>query len=217
MSKERTPARRNTFTLSLILGLLLIPVSAVAALALVDRTVTDDDALAAASAEPLSAVTTVVAANAAAEPTTEADLAIACGDEGWALVEKEIDGSINGLEQAALDALRGICESAGMPLAGPPAPAPIVRTVRITTPAPTAPPVEPAPVDASDSVEPILPADTAADFDEFKDDGADNEDDAVVPDDDHDDDHDEDDEDDEDEDDEEDEDHHEDDDEDEER
>lgn len=194
MSKERTPARRNTFTLSLILGLLLIPVSAVAALALVDRTVTDDEAMAAASAEPLSAVTTVVAADAAAEPTTEADLAVACGDEGWALVQKEIDGSINGLEQAALDALRGICENAGMPLAGPPAPAPIVRTVRVTTPAPTAPPVEPAQADASGSVEPILPADTAADLDDFTDDGADDKGDAVVPDDDQDDDHDEDDE-----------------------
>ena len=193
MSKERIPARRNTFTLSLILGLLLIPVSAVAALALVDRTVTDDDALAAASAEPLSAVTTVVAANAAAEPTTEADLAMACGDEGWALVEKEIDGTINGLEQAALDALRGICESAGMPLAGPPAPAPIVRTVQVTTPAPAAPPAESVPVDASDPLEPIFPADPAIDLDDFTDDATDHQSDAVVPDDDRADDHDEDD------------------------
>lgn len=193
MSKERTPARGNTFTLSLILGLLLIPASAVAALALVDRTETDDDALPEASAEPLSTVTTVVAANAAAEPDAEADLALACGDEGWALVEREVDGSINGLEQAALDALRGICESAGLPLAGPPAPAPVVQTVRVTTPAPSASPAEPAPVDASGSVEPTLSADTAADLDDFTENGADDEDDAAVPDEDQADDHDEDD------------------------
>lgn len=171
MSKDRTPARRNTFTVSLILGLLLIPLSAVAAMALVDRGTPEVDESAPASADQVSAATTPVAATTGAESYTDADLAAACGADGWALVEKESGGMITGLEQAALDALRAICENAGMPLAGPPAPAPIVRTVRVTTPAPAAPPVASAPVDDAETTDTIPPSETAEDPDDLTDEG----------------------------------------------
>lgn len=160
MSKERTPARKGTFTISMILGLLLIPLSAVAAIALVDRSAPDIDASASAVAEPISVVTPAVVATTVAGSYTNADLALACGDDGWALVEKEAGGTINDLEQAALDALRPICEGAGMPLAGPPAPAPIVRTVRVAKPAP-------APASVTDNTAPAVePVDAAVDLDD---------------------------------------------------
>lgn len=163
MSKERTPARRSTFTISMILGLLLIPLSAVAAIALVDRSTPEIDESAPIVAAPVSAVVATTAAGS----YTDADLAHACGDDGSALLEKEADGTINSLEQAALDALRPICEGAGMPLAGPPAPAPIVRTVRVTTPAPAPAPAAPVTDDTTPAVDPV---DAAVDPDDDADD-----------------------------------------------
>ena len=49
-----------------------------------------------------------------------ADLVRACGVEGWYLVELEADGSIDATQQAALDAVRPICDDAGLPLPAAP-------------------------------------------------------------------------------------------------
>lgn len=146
---RRAGSGTNRFTISLILGLLLIPVSAVAAVALIsqeeDPAAAQEETIEAASPIPettIEAITTTITAPAASEtlvvtesPTvTSADLAIACGDEGLQLVEREANGSIDELEQAALDALRQICEEEGIPLPGPPEPAPVVRTVTVVAP-----------------------------------------------------------------------------------
>ena len=173
---QRAGRGTNRFTISLILGLLLIPISAVAAVALIsqeeDPAATQEETIEVASPTPeatIEVVTTTIAAPAVSEtmvvtesPTaTSADLAIACGDEGMQLVEREADGSIDELGQAALDALRQICEEEGIPLPGPPEPAPVVRTVTVVAPstsssgtgegASTAPSATPAPDDDGSS------------------------------------------------------------------
>lgn len=190
-SPRKSQPRSSMFTISLILGLLLIPLSAVAATALIsnDGETDADDAGVVVVEVPETTVTTTEAVVAetvfVTEPptATRADLEAACGDEGFELVEREAEGTITDLEQAALDSLRQICAEEGLELPGPPAPPPIVRTVKV--------------VDSS----------TAATTDDtLPDDQAVSDDDDQYDDDQYDDDHDEDDEDDEDEDDEHDED-----------
>ena len=140
-SPKSNTTRSSTFTLSLILGLLLIPLSAVAAAAVISS---DGDpgveavepVVAAAEAVDTTvattmpeAVETVIVTEA---PTfTRQDLEAACGDQGWELVEREIEGTIGELGQAALDSLRQICAEEGLDLPGPPAPPAVVRTVSV--------------------------------------------------------------------------------------
>jgi len=119
---------------SLLMGLLLVPLSAVAAFALVaGQTTEPTPTLAAVETTTTTAAEVVetVVVPTTADPAT--DLAAACGDDGWALVAAEAHGTITDLEQAALDALRPICAEAGMELAGPPAPPPVVRTVAVSS------------------------------------------------------------------------------------
>jgi ribonuclease E len=72
------------------------------------------------------ATTSTTQASVGATVSEPADIATACGPEGAQLVAAEAAGELNELQQAALDALRPICEEAGMPLSGPPLPPPIV-------------------------------------------------------------------------------------------
>ncbi len=138
-SPRKTKPRSSMFTISLILGLLLIPLSAVAATALMSNDgETDGDDVGAIVVEvPETTVATTEAAVAetvfVTEPptATRADLEAACGPEGLELVEREAEGTITDLEQAALDALRQICAGEGLELPGPPAPPPVVRTVKV--------------------------------------------------------------------------------------
>ncbi len=138
-SPRKTKPRSSMFTISLILGLLLIPLSAVAATALMSNDgETDGDDVGAIVVEvPETTVATTEAAVAetvfVTEPptATRADLEAACGPEGLELVEREAEGTISDLEQAALDALRQICAGEGLELPGPPAPPPVVRTVKV--------------------------------------------------------------------------------------
>jgi hypothetical protein len=139
-SPRKNQPRSSTFTISLILGLLLIPLSAVAATALIsndDGETGEDDAAVVVVEVPETTVPTTEAVTAetvfVTEPptATRADLEAACGPEGLELVERELDGTITDLEQAALDSLRQICAEEGLELAGPPAPPPVVRTVKV--------------------------------------------------------------------------------------
>ena len=119
---------------SFLMGLLLVPISAVAAFALVAGETTEPAPEVAAVESTTTTEAEVV--ETVAVPTTidpAADLAAACGDDGWTLVAAEADGTITELEQAALDALRPICAEAGMELAGPPAPPPVIRTVTVSS------------------------------------------------------------------------------------
>jgi hypothetical protein len=130
------------FSTSLIIGLLLVPLSAVAAVALVSPDTSTEDTVAAVEttlAEAATTTSTTVAQEIVApEIATSADLEAACGDDGMALVTKEADATITPLEQAALDSLRAICAGEGMELPGKPAPDAIVQTVAVAA-APASP------------------------------------------------------------------------------
>ncbi|MFV9673016.1 MAG: hypothetical protein ACNYZH_07285 [Acidimicrobiia bacterium] len=139
-SPRKSQTRSSMFTISLILGLLLIPLSAVAATALISNDGETDEGEAAAIVVdvPETTITSTTEAVAAetvfvTEPptATRGDLEAACGEEGFELVEREAAETITDLEQAALDALRQICAEEGLELPGPPAPPPVVRTVKV--------------------------------------------------------------------------------------
>lgn len=135
----RRPAKQSgkNLTLSVILGIVLVPVAAVAATLLTGEDVTPAEATetTVAASQPGPSVAQIAYADV--EATAE-DLAYACGEGGLWLVDAENAGSITPLQQAALDALRGICEGQGTPLPGKAAPPPITqtRTVRVTVPPP---------------------------------------------------------------------------------
>ena len=131
-SPSRGPSRaaKNNLSLSMILGTLLVPVSAVAAIWL-----TDPGQPAQAESVQSTTTTAAPAASTAAQVSftdsgaTEADLRAACGYVGMTLVDAERDGSISDVQQAALDALRDICDEQGLSLPPPPTPDEQVQVV----------------------------------------------------------------------------------------
>jgi len=201
-SPRNTKPRSSMFTISLILGLLLIPLSAVAATALIssDGESESDDAGVIVVEVPETTVPTTEAVEAetvfVTEPptATRADLEAACGPEGLELVEREAAGTITDLEQAALDSLRQICAEEGLELAGPPAPPPVVRTVKVVDSSATAPTTDTVPDDET----------VSGTDDQYEDDDHDDDDEHEEDEEDEEDDHDEDEDDEDDEDDEED-------------
>lgn len=195
-SPESSNSRSSRFTISLILGLLLIPLSAVAAAAVISNDEAPPAEVAAAVGEVAPTTTTALEGEAVetvfvTEPPvpTKADLEAACGDEGWDLVEREVDGSITDLEQAALDALRQICAEEGFEFPGPPALPAVVRTVTVVD--------EPANVSGDPTTTTTLADDmsTSKSDEDHGDDDDSHDDDHDGDDDDHDDDDDDDDED----------------------
>ena len=122
----QTDSRRKALA-GLFGGVLAIPALALASSALFASTdpqaeAADDQAAGTAPAE-------VVAQPAPSSPTVTAtarDVRRACGRDGQALVDAEAAGTIGDVEQAALDALRPICDAEGRPLAEQPAPEPVV-------------------------------------------------------------------------------------------
>jgi hypothetical protein len=129
MSERRTPTQR-TLSLSVILGTLLVPLSAVAALVLTDTAEPSGEAAASTTTSitvPTTQTQTSVAANG-----LDDDLAEACGPAGMELVGLEMEGSLTDIQQAALDALREVCEQEAMPLPAGPTPEPIVETVFVS-------------------------------------------------------------------------------------
>ncbi|MGB7860560.1 MAG: hypothetical protein WBM90_08695 [Acidimicrobiia bacterium] len=140
MTSNQRPARRNgqKLALSVILGVTLIPLSAVGAVFLTNHepevSATSDTEVGVTQVSPTLAQ--IVYSDVEATPE---DLAYACGEGGMDLVEAETDGTIDGLQQSALDALRGICEGQGMPLPGKAAPPPLVETRTVIVGAVSAP------------------------------------------------------------------------------
>jgi len=135
----KTKGGASRFSTSLIIGLLLVPLSAVAAVALVtpDTSAAAETAAVAETTLPESTTTSTLSVEPTVAPEIASadDLAAACGDQGMSLVAKEADASISPLEQAALDSLRAICETEGMALPGKPAPEAIVQTMTVAAPA----------------------------------------------------------------------------------
>ncbi len=116
------------FALSLGVGLLLIPLSAAAGFAIVNGIATQPE-------EPNTTLALEVPTTSATEVVVEPvaagadDLIRACGADGMSLIDAENAGLLTDVQQAALDALRQICDEAGMALPGPAAPPPVVKTV----------------------------------------------------------------------------------------
>jgi hypothetical protein len=129
VSRNNSPRSKKSVSLSVIVGTLLVPLSAYAASSLVETS---------GAAESVTAPETspVVESAANAAPSIAADLETACGPAGLAMVDAEKAGTISQLQQSALDALRGICTEQGMPLPTPPMPQPVAQ--------PAAPPTAPA-------------------------------------------------------------------------
>jgi hypothetical protein len=112
-SRDSAPRQKKSLALSLALGALLVPLAAFAASALVRDASNQEPPISttAGSADP---------ATITAAPTGLADIGIACGEEGMQLLTAEADGSITDVQQAALDALRDICEAEGRALPASP-------------------------------------------------------------------------------------------------
>lgn len=130
-NRGQSRAAKSSLSLSMILGTLLVPVSAVAAIWL------SDPGQVAEAETPTSTTTTTPVATTTAQTApvfdsvgaTEADLRAACGYVGMTLVDAERDGTISDVQQAALDALRDICDEQGLSLPAAPTPEVEVRTV----------------------------------------------------------------------------------------
>ena len=185
---ERGPSkgRGTRVSGSVIAGLLLVPLTAVAAVAIVGATSRPPAAQAAEESTTTTEMESTTTTLVDVDSLTDAEaLAQACTTSAQNLIEREMDESISELEIAALDALRTICDEHGMPIAGPPEPEAIVQVVTVNE----------APQDGTTDDQ------SGTHDDDYEDDDYDDDHDH---DDDDDDDHDEDEEDDEDEDDEED-------------
>jgi hypothetical protein len=127
-TEQHTSGVRRTVSLSVVAGTILVPLSAVAALLLTGSPATD-----AAAVSTTSSVASAVPPQDATGTTEDGggDLKAACGPEGMGLVALEQSGGITAVQQAALDALREICEQEGIPLPGRPAPEPVTETVLV--------------------------------------------------------------------------------------
>jgi hypothetical protein len=153
MTAERPSTK---LTLSIVAGLVLVPLSAVLAVAIVgDGTTPQAMASETTTAVPTPEVQQIVF-GAVAEATTD-DIAAACGPAGEALVAAEVDGSITPLQQAALDALRPICDGLGTPLAAKQGPPPLVQTITRRVYESAAPAPEAAPTATDTSIVPPAP------------------------------------------------------------
>jgi len=127
------PTQRKNFLIALLIGALAVPLLALAANGLIEGNGSQDqaDEPEVASLSPFlsESIEKVVDTDKQVEEPTEDYLAAACGSDGLALVDKETDGSIDAIEQAALDALRPICDEAGLALPAAPEVAPVVQRV----------------------------------------------------------------------------------------
>lgn len=138
MSDRPTTRRSGQRTsLTAILGVVMVPAAALVAVALVGPT-SPGETVESTTSNPVTAMEAAVttAADIVVEPvtSTDEDLVAACTTDGMVLVELEASGEITELQAAALAALRQLCEEAGIPLQGPPAPPPVVRTVKVSKP-----------------------------------------------------------------------------------
>ena len=142
-STEESRRAKKSVSMSMMIGMLLVPLGAYAASALVQTT---------GVPESTSAPDVPPAAEPAlTEPVSiGADLETACGEAGLAMIAAETAGSMSSLQQAALDALRGVCAEQGMPLPAPGTTQTAVTTVTQPAPPPPSAPVSAEVVSASD-------------------------------------------------------------------
>ncbi len=165
---------RRALTRSLIIGAVTVPAIALVAVAL--SAPPDDPAPAAANQEPVAVAAPAGVKTAAAPQTVAAaasgrDYRLACGADGRALVKRARAGKASEIEEAALAALRPICEARGKPLPGSSKPIPevVIETV-------AAPVVAAAPAVSQAPAAPVVDSDDDSD-DEWDDSDLDDSDD----------------------------------------
>jgi hypothetical protein len=129
---------KRGLTLSMIVGTLLVPLTALAAIWLADPETAEE--IPTPSVVDLTSVSTATSPSTTAETRDiAADLEAACGPEGLQLVSLEDSRAITDVQQAALDALREVCLQQGTPLPPKPAPEPTVQTVVVPATATASP------------------------------------------------------------------------------
>lgn len=116
---------KGSLTVSMIVGTLLVPLSAVLAVWLTGA----NDPAGAETTASVPPTTLATTPQTTAARITEADIEAACGPDGMQLVTLEAKGTITDVQQAALDALRELCDQRGLSLPDKPAGEPIVRTI----------------------------------------------------------------------------------------
>ncbi len=129
VSRNSSPRPKKSVSLSVVLGTLLVPLSAYAASSLVETSGVSESVTAPETSPVVEPAVT-------AAPPSGADLETACGEAGLAMVAAETAGTLSQLQQAALDALRGICAEQGTPLPAPSAPQAAAIPATPPTPAP---------------------------------------------------------------------------------
>ena len=117
---------KKSFLIALLIGALAVPLLALAANGLIEGNGSEHESADATESAARDVLSEPIEKVVNDDTSIEDHLAAACGEDGQALVAEELDGSIDPIEQAALDALRPICDEAGMPLAEAP---PVVRQV----------------------------------------------------------------------------------------
>ena len=155
-------AEGSKFSGSMLAGLILLPVSAVVAVALTGILTSPPAPDLPEAGGVTAAASPTVAALAPAVGLTEDDIWQACVPDAAVLLGKESEGSISAIEDAALDALRSVCAQEGFAVDGPATPAPITETVVVQS----------QPVAAAAP----SPANTAASFDDDHSDDHDSDD-----------------------------------------
>jgi hypothetical protein len=130
--------KRRGFLVALVIGLVAAPALALVASGLLGGEAVADEPVTttAAAMEP---VTTAPAATTTTATVPPADVETACTVEGWALVAGEAAGRLSDLQQAALDALRPICQAEGFSLAAAPVAAMAAPTTSTGAPVVTTP------------------------------------------------------------------------------
>ena len=125
----KTTTQRKNYFIAMLIGALAIPLLALAANGLIEGNGSEDQTEASVTAAPLLFLSEPIEKVIDAAAPDEDHVAAACGPDGQVLIERELDGSIDPIEQAALDALRPICDEAGLAIPDAPTPAPVVQQV----------------------------------------------------------------------------------------
>lgn len=105
-------AAKTSLPVSLLIGALVVPLSAIASVAIANLVGSS-----AAGSSPVPAPTSI-AIDAPVAPSLSEDLAVACGPAGEELAASDRDGTATQIQKAALDALRPLCEALGVPIPG---------------------------------------------------------------------------------------------------
>jgi len=141
MAERGTGGKASTrLTASVVAGLLLVPASAIAAVAIVGATSSSPSEETFDAATSTSLLTTTTMATVTADQVVDIDedhISEACTTDADNLLELEEAGSLTDLQAAALDALREICAEHDMTIAGPPAVDTVVKVVTVQEPTTT--------------------------------------------------------------------------------